>query len=172
MKRTDQAEESIKPAAVGQPAANAAASSRRVGQALIVDPNALSLIALAGVLDSEGYQCVCAKTWQSALDAHKLSQFDLVVCDVANDAPGALEMLIGLRAIEGQVDLPAILLAEIQWAGLEKKTEMLAAPTRCLFKPIDVGVLLAVAHQLMISQISPISRSRGSRSQRPGWISL
>ena len=172
MKRTDKPETIIKPAAVNLPAATSASGDRRVGQALVVDANALSLIAVAGVLDSEGYQCVCAKSLDSALAATKMSKFDLVVCDVGSDAQAALELLVGLRAAEEQADLPAILLADVKWAGLEKKTELLAAPTRCLFKPIDVGVLLAVSHQLLMAGISPIGRPRGARTGRPGWISL
>ncbi len=128
--------------------------------------------AVAGVLDSEGYQCVCAKSLDSALAATKMSKFDLVVCDVGQDAQAAMELLVGLRAAEDQADLPAILIAEAKWAGLEKKTELMAAPTRCLFKPVDVGVLLAVAHQLLMAGISPVGRVRGTRTGRPGWISL
>lgn len=172
MKRTDQPESQPKPAAIGLPPADSAAADRRVGQALVVDSNALSLIAIAGVLDSEGYQCVCAKSLDSALAATKMSKFDLVVCDVGQDAQAAMELLVGLRAAEDQADLPAVLIADAKWAGLEKKTELMAAPTRCLFKPIDAGVLLAVAHQLLMAGITQTSRTRGTRNVRPGWISL
>ncbi len=134
MKRTDQPESNMKPAAVSLPQAASSSGDRRVGQALVVDPNALSLIAMAGVLDSEGYQCVCAKSLDSALAATKMSKFDLVVCDVGNDAQAAIELLVGLRAAEDQADLPAVLIADAKWAGLEKKTEFMSAPTRCLFK--------------------------------------
>ncbi len=172
MKRTDKPETSVKPAAVNLPAASSAAGERRVGQALVIDANALSLIAVAGVLDSEGYQCVCAKSLDSALTATKMSKFDLVVCDVGSDAQAALELLVGLRAAEDQADLPAILLADGNGRGWKRRPNCLAAPTRCLFKPIDVGVLLAVAHQLLMAGISPVGRPRGARSGRPGWISL
>ncbi len=140
---------------------------------LVVDPSPLSLIAMAAVLDGQGYSCLCARNLDQAISAMSMGQIDLVVCDVANDAPAALEMLIALRSREDQADLPAILIADSTWAGLEKKTEMLSAVTRCLFKPIDPGSLLAIAEQLLIMpHLVSSHRRRGTRPGRPGWVSL
>ena len=153
------------------------AGNRPTGQfrstVLVVDSNPLALIALAGVLDSQGYSCICARTLDAAISAMSLGQVDLVVCDVANDAPAALEMLIALRSRNDQADLPAILIADPKWAGLEKKTESLSAVTRCLFKPIDPGSLIAVAEQLLVvPALTASHRRRGTRPERPGWVSL
>jgi len=140
---------------------------------LVVDPSPLSLIALAGVLDSQGYGCICARTLDGAISAMSLGQIDLVVCDVADDAAAALEMLLALRSRDGQANLPVILIADSRWAGLEKKTESLSAVTRCLFKPIDPGALIAVAEQLLVMPALTAShRRRGTRPGRPGWVSL
>jgi len=69
--------------------------------------------------------------------------------------------------------LPAIMIADTKWAGLEKKTETLSAMTRCLFKPIDPGSLIAVAEQLLtLPPIIASHRRRGTRPGRPGWVSL
>ncbi|TWT97509.1 hypothetical protein Pla100_26630 [Neorhodopirellula pilleata] len=96
---------------------------------------------------------------------------DLIVWDVGDDAPGVLDALAQIR--QTHPDLPAILLAEYQWAGLEKKTESLSASTRCLFKPIDPSALLAVAEQLLwMPALQSIHRNRGSRPSRPGWVTL
>lgn len=140
---------------------------------LVVDPSSLSLIAMAGVLDSQNYSCICARTLDSAISAMTMGPIDLVVCDVANDAPAALEMLIALRAHKDHADLPGILIADAKWAGLEKKTELLPAVTRCLFKPIDPGSLVAVAAQLLVMpQVVASHRRRGTRPGRPGWVQL
>jgi len=140
---------------------------------LVVDPSSLSLIAMAGVLDAQNYACICARTLDSAISAMTMGPIDLVVCDVANDAPAALEMLIAVRAHKDHADLPAILIADSKWAGLEKKTELLPAVTRCLFKPIDPGSLLAVAAQLLVMpQVIASHRRRGTRPGRPGWVQL
>jgi response regulator RpfG family c-di-GMP phosphodiesterase len=143
------------------------------GTVLVVDPSSLSLIALAGVFDSQSFACICARTLDSAISAMTMGPLDLVVCDVANDAPAALEMLVALRAHQDHADLPAILIADAKWAGLEKKTEMLPAVTRCLFKPIDPGSLVAVAEQLLVMpHLVAAHRRRGTRPGRPGWVSL
>jgi len=140
---------------------------------LVIDASPLSLIATAGVLDSQGYSCICARTLDQAISAMSMGPIDLVVCDVGSDAPAALETLAGLRANEANVDLPAIMIADTKWAGLEKKTETLSAMTRCLFKPIDPGSLIAVAEQLLtLPPIIASHRRRGTRPGRPGWVSL
>ena len=148
-------------------------SQKTRATALIVDPSPLSLMAMAGLFDGQSYNCICARTFDQALTAMSMGHIDLVVCDVTDDAPGALEMLMALRSRDAQADLPAILIAEATWAGLEKKTEMLAAVTRCLFKPIDAGSLIAVAEQLLvIPHLVSGHRRRGTRPGRPGWVSL
>jgi response regulator RpfG family c-di-GMP phosphodiesterase len=149
----------------------AAAKSR--GMIVVVDASPLSLIATAGVLDSQGYSCVCARTLDQAISAMGMGPVDLIVCDVGNDAAAALETLMAIRANDAHVDLPAVLIADTKWAGLEKKTEAMGAVTRCLFKPIDPGSLLAVVDQLMVMpHIVASHRRRGTRPGRPGWVSL
>lgn len=163
------------------PPENGAASSRseatespkQRGTILVVDPTPLSLIALAGVLDSDGYSCICARTPSAATEALRLDKFDIVVCDVGDDAPGMLELLATLRSMVGESELPAVLIADQRWAGLEKRTETLGGTTRCLFKPIDPGSLLAVVEQLLwMPQVVAAHRRRGTRPGRPGWVSL
>jgi DNA-binding NtrC family response regulator len=140
---------------------------------LVVDASPLSLIAMAGVIDAHGHSCICARNLDQAISAMSMGLIDLVICDVGNDAPGALEMLVALRSREDQAELPAILIADQAWVGLEKKTEMLPAVTRCLFKPIDPGSLSAIAEQLLIMpHLVAGHRRRGTRPGRPGWVSL
>ena len=79
---------------------------------LVVDPSPLSLIAIAAVMDSQSYTCICARNLDQAIAARSLGQIDLVVCDVADDPMAALEMLLALRAQPESADLPAILLAD------------------------------------------------------------
>lgn len=143
------------------------------GTILVIDTTPLSLIALAGVLDTDGYSCICARTPTAATEAMRMDKIDIVVCDVGDDAPGMLELLAGLRSSVGESELPAVLIADQRWVGLEKKTESLGGTTRCLFKPIDPGSLLAVVEQLLwLPQVVAAHRRRGTRPGRPGWVSL
>jgi len=147
--------------------------SKQRGTILVVDTTPLSLIALAGVLDTDGYSCICARTSAAALEATGLDKIDIVVCDVGDDAPAMLDLLADLRTKVGETELPAVLIADQRWVGLEKKIESLGGTTRCLFKPIDPGSLLAVVEQLLwMPQVVAAHRRRGTRPGRPGWVSL
>ncbi|WP_144059491.1 hypothetical protein [Rhodopirellula sallentina] len=96
---------------------------------------------------------------------------ELIVWDVGNDPMKVLAMLVTIR--ETYPDLPAVLLAEPKWAGLEKKTEQLSAATRCLFKPIDPSALVSVCEPLLwMPALQSAHRQRGSRPSRPGWVTL
>lgn len=152
---------------------NDAFAPKRRATVLVVDASPISLIAMAAILDGQGYECICARSLDQAITAKSMGPLDLVICDCSTDAPAALEMLLALRSGEDQADLPAILIADAKWAGLEKKTEALSAVTRCLFKPLDPGSLLAIAEQLLIMpQIVASHRRRGTRPGRPGWVTL
>lgn len=143
------------------------------GTILVIDTTPLSLIALAGVLDTDGYACICARTPTAATEAMRLEKIDIVVCDVGDDAPAMLELLANLRSMVAESELPVVLIADQRWVGLEKRTESLAGKTRCLFKPIDRGSLLAVVEQLLwMPQVVAAHRRRGTRPGRPGWVSL
>jgi len=143
------------------------------GTILVIDTTPLSLIALAGVMDTDGYACICARTPSAATEAMRLDKIDIVVCDVGDDAPAMLESLATLRSMVGESELPAVLIADQRWVGLEKRIESLGGTTRCLFKPIDPGSLLAVVEQLLwMPQVVAAHRRRGTRPGRPGWVSL
>lgn len=155
------------------PDAETSGLNKNRGTILVIDTTPLSLIALAGVLDTDGYACICARTPTAATEAMRLDKIDIVVCDVGDDAPAMLELLANLRSMVGESELPAVLIADQRWVGLEKRIESLGGTTRCLFKPIDPGSLLAVVEQLLwMPQVVAAHRRRGTRPSRPGWVSL
>lgn len=158
-----------KPSLAGQPDS----SKRKRASIIVLDPSPLSLLALAGVLDSQGYDCICARDGSAAETSLQMGRQDLLVCDVGDDAPSALGVVESLRSKPGYEGLPAILLADARWAGLEKRTEAMQAATRCLFKPIDPASLMAVVDQtLWMPTLVTAHRRRGSTPQRPGWVTL
>ena len=150
-----------------------ASSSNKPASIVVVDPSPISLIALAGVLDYQGYGCICARNSDAAIQALGMGRQDLVVWDVADNAVGALDSIEHMRQTEGYEELPAVLIAESQWAGLEKKAEAMSQATRCLFKPIDPNSLIAVVHQVLyMPTLVRAHRRKGSKPSRPGWVTL
>ena len=58
---------------------------------VVLDPSPVSLLTVAGVLDSQGYGCICARTGSAAIEALSMGTVDLLLCDVTDDAAAALE---------------------------------------------------------------------------------
>ncbi len=140
---------------------------------IVVDPNPLSLLATAGVMHSQGYACVCARTAESALAALGMGHQDLVLWDVADDAVEVLETVAKMRTTDGYEEIPVVMIAESRWGGIEKKAEKLQAATRCLFKPIDPNALIAVVDQLLwMPSLMDAHRRRGTKPSQHGWITL
>lgn len=140
---------------------------------VVCDPSPISLLALAGVLDNQGYGCICARQGEAAVEALSMGRQDLLVCDVGDDAAAALETLATMRSIDQYEEMPAVLIADSRWAGLEKKTEAMKAATRCLFKPIDPNSLIAVVDQVLwMPSLVNTHRRLGSSPSRPGWVTL
>jgi len=142
------------------------------GRILVIDADPISLVAMAGVLDAEGFECLCARSLDAACKAVDAHPLDLVVCDVGNDPSVVLEGLARMRASDGRASLGAVLIADSCWSGLERKTERLTA-THCLFKPIDPSSLLPVVEQaIWMPHLIETHRRRGTRPSRPGWLKL
>lgn len=139
---------------------------------LIVDSSPITLLGTAGVLDSVGLACYCARNAEAALKTPAEAELDAVVIDVGDDAEASLDLVQQLRVVCENPDLPVVLLASSEWAGLEKRCEMISA-VRCLFKPIDPNVLVDLVQQsLWMPQINAAHRRRGTRPARPGWVQL
>lgn len=147
-------------------------ASKLAATILVVDSSPITLIATAAVLDSQGYACICAGSHQAAEKAISQEPLDAVVIDVGDDAEAALQFIAHLRSASGTTGLPAVMIADSRWAGLQQRCEAMRS-VRCLFKPIDVNVLLDIVHQsLWMPQLVSGHRRRGTRPQRPGWVNL
>lgn len=141
---------------------------------LVVDPSPISLTAVAGVLDTQSYECYCARTAKAAEKAVMTTAIDLIVWDVADDAAEAITEMQALRRehAEELADVPLIVLADSRWAGLETRLDMIA-PARCLFKPIDPATLIDLVGQaLWVPHVLRGHHLHRKEAERPGWITL
>jgi CheY-like chemotaxis protein len=139
---------------------------------LVVDASPITLLGTAGVLDSIGYVCYCARNHAAAMQVPAQAELDAVVIDTGDDPDASLDLVMALREATGNTQLPAVLLASGIWAGLEKRCEAMPA-ARCLFKPVDPNVLGDVVERLLLMpQVESVHRRRGTRPTRPGWVNL
>ena len=143
------------------------------GSLVVWDANPLSLLATAGALHTAGHRCVCARHDRAAMEALSMTTQDAVVVDVGDRTPEVLETIERMRQVDGYEGLPVIMIATPQWSGLERKAEAMEATTRCLFKPIDPGSLLAVVESILwMPALVRSHRRRGTRPARSGWVTL
>lgn len=141
---------------------------------LVVDPRPISLTAVAAVVDTQGYECFCARTAEAASKALDQSPIDLVLWDVADDAAAAIDEISALRQHHpaALADVPIIVLAESRWAGLETRLDQIS-PARCLFKPLDPNTLIDLIQQsLWVPHVVRGHHLNASKPHRPGWIQL
>lgn len=151
--------------------------SKPTATILVVDPSPITLIAMAGTLDAQGYACICARSHEAATKAIAQDPIDAIVVDVGDDAEAVLAWLARLRQSDETAGLPAVIVADACWAGLQQRCEGLSSgakgSVRCLFKPIDPNALLDIVHQsLWMPQLLSGHRRRGTRPTRPGWVGL
>lgn len=141
---------------------------------LVVDASPIGVTATAGVLDTQGYDCYCARTAGAAGKAVDSTTIDLMVWDVGDDAMQAIEQIQDLREQYAKqlADVPVILIADGCWAGLEQRLDSVA-PARCLFKPLDPNTLIDLVQQaLWVPHIIRGHHMGGKKANRPGWVSL
>lgn len=137
---------------------------------LIVDPDPVSVTALAAVFDSQGYECYCARSEQAAVKAITQTPIDLIVWDVSDSAEAAIGQIGLLRQdhAEALADVPIFVIADSGCAGLELQIDAIA-PARCLFKPLDPNALLDLADQSLwvphVIRGHHLAKSKASRGK-------
>ncbi|QDV70088.1 transcriptional regulatory protein ZraR [Rosistilla carotiformis] len=141
---------------------------------LVVDPRPVSLTALAAVIDSQGYECYCARNAKAACKAVEQRPIDMILWDVADDAAAAIDQIHALRELhpEPLADVPVILIAESCWAGLETRLDPIS-PARCLFKPLDPNTLIDLIQQsLWVPHVIRGHHLNVKKPLQPGWVKL
>ena len=147
---------------------------RQKATILVVDSSPVGLTVVAGVLDSQGYECYCARTCEAASKAIDQGVIDLILWDVTDDAAVSLAEIQSLRDKHSDklADVSFILLADNCWAGLETRLDPIG-PARCLFKPLDPNTLIDLVQQaLWVPHVIRGHHMGRKKSNHPGWIQL
>ncbi len=141
--------------------------------ALVFDPDPITLTAVAAVLHASGFECYCARTTEAAKKALLQNQIDLVIYELGPNVETGIGTLQTLsRDCPNAASLPLIILVEAQLYAKLESAQMNESTYR-LSKPFDPRTLIDLARQAtwmphLISQ----HRARGSRPNSTNWISL
>ena len=81
---------------------------------LVIDPDPLTLTAIAAMLDSAQFKVFCARDKQAALKGACQLALDLIICDEAIDDCRGEEVIAELRAIPDRHDVPIMYMSHRQ----------------------------------------------------------
>ena len=81
---------------------------------LVIDPDALTLTAIAAVLNSAEFRVYCAQDRAAALKGARDLALDLILCDEAIDDSRGENLLAEIRAIPDRHDVPIMYMSERQ----------------------------------------------------------
>lgn len=115
---------------------------------LVVDPDALTLTAMAASLHLSGYECICAQDGQAALKAAEAESLDLIICDLGVDGNQGLEISRQVRGITGLSDVPVMFVSANQTPDIVRRTHD-AGGAYYLRKPFDPEVMLELVDKAL-----------------------
>jgi CheY-like chemotaxis protein len=108
---------------------------------LVIEADALTLMATAAMLQMSGYECHCAASAEAALKAARSLPLDLIICDVDVAGDDGWDLCRELRQVPTCQELPLILVSQDQTQDIVRRVHE-AGGTFYLRKPYDPEVLL------------------------------
>ena len=115
---------------------------------LVIDPDALTLTAIAASLHLSGYECFCARDGEAAIKAGMAESLDLIICDVNVDGDRGLEICKEIRELPARNDVPVMFISSNQTPDIVRRSHD-AGGTYYLQKPFDPEVLLELVDKAL-----------------------
>jgi DNA-binding response OmpR family regulator len=115
---------------------------------LVLDPDALTLTAIAASLHLTGYECLCARDGEAAVKAALAESLDLIICDVNVDGDRGLEICKQIRELPEREDVPVMFISANQTPDIIRRSHD-AGGTYYLRKPFDPEVLLELVDKAL-----------------------
>ena len=115
---------------------------------LVVDPDALTLTAMAASLHLSGYECICAQDSEAALKAASSESLDLLICDLNVDGNQGLEVSLQIRNLPNMSDVPVMFVSAHQTPDIIRRTHD-AGGAYYLRKPFDPEVMLELVDKAL-----------------------
>ncbi|MBM4001127.1 MAG: response regulator [Planctomycetes bacterium] len=123
-------------------------TANRQAVILIIDPDPLTMTAVAAVLDMQGYECHCARDTTAARKAASELPLDLILCDVNLNGLSGLELCRELRTMPGLEDVPLMFVSSSQLPDIVRRTHD-AGGAYYLRKPFDPDVLIELVNKAL-----------------------
>ena len=115
---------------------------------LIVDPDALTLTAVAAVLHANNYEVICSGNAEAALWAAETNELDLVICETIVGICDGLTVIQAIRELPGRSDVPVMFSSENQISGVVlRKFE--TGNAYYIRKPYDTNLLLELVQNAL-----------------------
>ena len=117
-------------------------------QILVVDPDPLTLTAVAAALHLSGYESHCARDSEAALKAALDEQLDLIICDTNLEGESGLELCREIRLMDGNQEVPFMFVSSSQAPDIIHRAHE-AGGAYYLRKPFDPEVLLELVEKAL-----------------------
>ncbi|MEE2640314.1 MAG: response regulator [Planctomycetota bacterium] len=117
-------------------------------QILVVDPDPLTLTAVAAALHLSGYESHCARDSEAALKAAADESLDLIICDTKLEGESGLDLCREIRLMNGKEDVPVMFVSSSQAADIIHRAHE-AGGAYYLRKPFDPHVLLDLVEKAL-----------------------
>ena len=115
---------------------------------LVIDDDAITLTAVAAILDMNGFECHCARDAEAALKAARGQSLDLIICDLNIGADDGMELCAEIKAVDGLADVPVLFLSNTGVPDAVRRAHS-AGGTYCLSKPFDPYVLIELVEKAL-----------------------
>jgi CheY-like chemotaxis protein len=108
---------------------------------LVIDPDPLTLTAIAAMLDSAQFHVYCARDREAALKGGARLNLDLIICDESIDDSRGEELIAELRRLPDRDDVPIMYMSQKQLPDIISRNSAVGAAYH-IRKPLEPAHLM------------------------------
>lgn len=132
---------------------------------LVIDPDALTLTAIAAMLDSAQFKVFCARDREAAIKGASQLALDLIICDEEIDDSNGENMIAELRALPDRFDVPIMYMSERQLPDIISRNHECGAAYH-IKKPLEPGSLMDTINRALF-ELPLINNQIRTRLKKP-----
>ena len=132
---------------------------------LVIDPDPLTLTAIAAMLDSAQFKVFCARDRHAAIKGATQLALDLIICDEEIDSSRGEEIIAELRSIPDRHDVPIMYMSERQLPDIISRNHETGVAYH-IKKPIDPNSLMDSIDKALF-ELPLINNQIKSRLRKP-----